>query len=202
MRHWSSSSNSKPTSVCSPQGQEGLALLEGKKSISSGSGPRDSGSLVRRGWGVLAVCICRFCSPRSPAWQMDYLPPEPPGKPNSVPPEYKSLEMHGTVSQQEMEGISQECSQRGSRGTQSLQGTRLSPETIPSRSTMSSGRWHSYGRCCSKRLTCLSDSSPHLCEGGATTRPRLQMSPGRPCVTSPGLAVSSRRDREGGSSKG
>lgn len=75
MHHWSSSSNSKPTSVCNPQGQEGLALLEGKKSISSGSGQRDSGSLGRRGWRVLAVCICRFCSPRSPAWQMDYLPP-------------------------------------------------------------------------------------------------------------------------------
>ena len=199
MRHWSSSSNSKSTSVCNPQGQEGLALLEGKESISSGSGQRDSGSLVRRGWHVLTVCICRFCSPRSTAWQMDYLPPEPPGKPNSVPPEYKSLEMHRTVSQQEMEGIRQECPQRGSRGTQSLQGTRLSPETVTSRSNMSNGHWHSRGRCCSKCLTCLlSDSSLHLCEVGATTRPRLQMSPGRPCATSPGSAVSSRRDGEGG----
>lgn len=97
MRHWSSLSNSKSTSVCNPQGQDGLALLEGKESISSGSGQRDSGSLVRRGWRVLPACICRFCSPRSPAWQMDYLLPEPLGKPDSVPPEYKSLEMHGSV---------------------------------------------------------------------------------------------------------
>lgn len=50
MCHWSSSSNSKSTSGCNPQGQDGLALLEGKESISSGSGQRDSGSLVRRGY--------------------------------------------------------------------------------------------------------------------------------------------------------